>query len=93
MKSKIIKIPIEKINIGETDMETYLKSESYIHIFKCTNQKCRLEFMVLSWAEDWGEKHKPFCPECGLQNSVYLRQKFIKRKIHEIVGDPHLGEE
>jgi DNA segregation ATPase FtsK/SpoIIIE, S-DNA-T family len=49
---KIVQIPIDKINIGETDMETYDKSESYIHVFKCQNEECRLEFMVLSWLEN-----------------------------------------
>jgi hypothetical protein len=90
---EILQIPIDKINIGETDMETYDKSESYIHVFKCQNEECRLEFIVLSWLENWHEQFNPHCPECGTQNSIHLRHRFVKRKIWEIVNDPKLGQD
>jgi hypothetical protein len=73
-------------------METYAKSESYLHAFKCKNKECRLEFIVLSWKKDWPETHGPFCPECGTQDTVCLRSSFVHRKIWEIVGDPNLGK-
>ena len=91
--SKYIKIPIDQINSGPVDMETYNKSESFIHVFKCRNKECRLEFVVFSWQKEWVDKYKPYCPECGQQDAVYLRQRFVKRKICEIVGDPDLGSE
>jgi len=88
---EIRKIPISQINIGKTNMEMYNKSESYIHIFKCSNQECRLEYSVFSWLDDWNKKFNPYCPECGTQDSFCLRQRFVKRKIWEIASDPNLG--
>jgi len=93
MPPKIIKIPVSKIDTSNVDMEVYNRSESYIHIFKCCNQKCRLEFMVLSWRKDWREKFTPYCPECGKQDSIHLRQRFLNRRIWEIVEDADLGQE
>lgn len=93
LSNKIFEVPIDKINVGKVDMETYNSSESYIHIFKCKNRECRLEFMVLSWSEKWPEKFVPYCPECGHQNSINLRQRFVPRRIYEIVSDPYLGQE
>jgi hypothetical protein len=85
------KIPADEINVGDVDMETYNKSESYAHIFKC--RKCRLEFSVFSWKENWGEEFKPYCPECGIQDCSYLKKHSINKHIHEIVYSSKLGLE
>ncbi len=87
------KIPLSKIEFGDVDLETYNKSESYIHVYKCMKSECRLEFIVFSWQEDWSENHKSFCPECGGRESMKLFTRFVNRKIWEIVSDPDLGQE
>ncbi len=94
MNEHIISVPIDQIKIrGTLDMETYDKSESYIHIFKCQDEKCFLEYAVFSWKSTWADEFIPHCPECGGQESAYLRNVFVKRKIYEIVHCPKLGQE
>lgn len=39
------------------------------HKFKCF--ACGLHFIVLSWDEEWYEKHKPTCPECKQESAFF----------------------
>ncbi len=96
MKGEIRNVKIEDLNIpvlSAEDIEKYNKSISYIHIYKCVDQKCKLEFAIFSWEVDWPEKFRPFCPECGKQNAFNLRSIERKRKISEIVYSENLGNE
>ncbi len=96
MKNKIVEINIKDIDmpvLSEEDIEKYNRSISYIHIFKCRSNECGLEFAVFSWEIDWGEKFKPYCPECGQQIFVHLRTVKRNRKIHEMVFSENLGNE
>ena len=86
---KDIRMPV----LSEEDIEKYNRSLSYVHIFKCLDQECKLEFAIFSWEIDWPERYKPFCPECGKQNAFNLRSVERKRKIHEIVYSENLGNE
>lgn len=74
-------------------MEKFNKSESYIHIFKCQHEPCRLEFAIFSWHEDWTKKFKPFCPECGRQEAAFLRTATSDKPICVIVYSDKLGKE
>lgn len=77
----------------ELDMETFAKGESFIHVFKCRTTKCRLEFAVFSWKEDWPERFKAHCPECGSQDTYHLWTRAVARPIYEIVNDRTLGQQ
>jgi rRNA maturation endonuclease Nob1 len=64
------------------------ESQSYVYCFKC--KACSLEFSVYSWKEDWLDKNKAFCPECGEQKAISLAKKVSKRLISELVYDKNI---
>lgn len=67
------------------------KYHSYINFFKC--RACTLEFALFSWENDWVEKHKPFCPECGKDDLFFIRVVSSDKTISSITYDEHWGEE
>ena len=91
-QDKILTVPIEDIHIDEErrketeeSFDDFLSSTAHLHFFKCQNSECLLEFMVLSWKEDWSSEYKPYCPECGQQKASNLRSISTDKKIYEIV--------
>jgi len=91
-EKKILTVPIEDIHIDkEKNKKTkesfadFLNSTAHLHFFKCQNSDCLLEFMVLSWKENWPSKHNPYCPECGQQKASLLRSVSTDKKIYEVV--------
>ena len=73
-------------------METK-EPNTYIYVFKCQVQECRLEFAVFSWHKDWREKFNPFCPECGKQEAAFLRIATSEKPVCVIVYSDKLGNE
>ncbi len=69
----------------------YQNSETHINIFKC--QLCRMEFAIFSWKNNWTEVFKPFCPECGKQNSIFLKKSISDKPICVIVNKGTLEKE
>jgi rRNA maturation endonuclease Nob1 len=58
---------------------------TYIYHFKC--RACQLEFALYSWENDWADKNKPFCPECGKQDTFFQIKKTSQRMISNLVYD------
>lgn len=88
-------VPIELLRVNEdsVNMDKFSENISYIYVFKCKDKSCMLEFAVFSWWENWEETHKPYCPECGKQDTVCLRATKRNRPIYAIVHDSNLGNE
>ena len=91
-KKKTITVPIDDIKVDEVrykkskdSFDDFLSSTAHLHFFKCQDEKCLLEFMVLSWKPDWSDKYKAYCPECGQQKASLLRSVGTDKKIYEVV--------
>ena len=91
-KKKIAVVPITDIKVdkkrqkkAEQSFDDYLSSTAHLHFFKCQDEECLLEFMVLSWNENWPAKHKPYCPECNQQKASNLRSVSTNKRINEVV--------
>lgn len=64
--------------------------KSYIYYFKC--RPCQLEFVIFSWESDWSQKFSLFCPECGKQETAFLRVATSDKVISSIVYSDKLGQ-
>lgn len=73
-------------------LEAYQNSRAHLYFFKCQVQECRLEFMVLSWKDNWPLTHKPYCPECNQQKAVSLHSVFTDKQIYEVVYSNKWGD-
>ena len=60
------------------------KSLSHIYFLKCQNQECRLEFIVLSWHDNWTDKWQAYCPECGKKQASSTHKSSSEKFIYEI---------
>lgn len=65
-------------------MEKQKEPISYIYSLKCQNTPCRLEYVVLSYYDDWLEKHTPHCPECNEQDVYLIKQVASEKPICSI---------
>ena len=91
-KKKTVVVPIKDIKVdkkrqkkAKESFDDFLGSTAHLHFFKCQDEECLLEFMVLSWKEDWPSKHKPYCPECNQQKASNLRSVSTNKRIYEVV--------
>lgn len=54
--------------------------------FRLKCMVCHLHYIVCSWKEDWLEKNKSTCPECGQEgSSLPLRLAKMDQEIYEVV--------
>jgi hypothetical protein len=91
-RKEILTVPIEDIHVDperykatKESYDEFLNSTAHLHFFKCQDDKCLLEFMVLSWKSDWSDKYSPYCPECGQQKAGHLRSVSTNEPIYKVV--------